>query len=269
MTERARATAQSVGGLPGKGGARRRTPGWTRFMGVLLILLALISAVLCYIAFSWWLPSDRDRYRDYVAAEPCPARATAQMRKDCLSTWHFTVVKTVIKNGGRTSTYKATLKDGHSWQGVVDFGDPGPLLERLETGDRVTATVWRRDIVVLSKDGVRQDSSEAPRDELQMNAAMGMLAAFFAAQALAFGAVRLVVPRAYAPFTWDPYGRRLLFTSIAVCFGVGLPAVWIGIPWWTVPALGLPAMACAAVLMYPRLERTTAGREVGARRKTP
>lgn len=260
MAVRARATAQSIGGGPGKGGARRRSPGRTRFTGVLLILLALISAVLCYIAFARWLPSDRDRYRDYVAAEPCPARATAQVRKDCLSTWHFTVVKTVIKRGGKSSTYTATLKDGDSWRGLVDFGDPGPLLERLEQGDRVTATIWRRDIVVLSKDGVRQSTSDAPRDELQMNAAIGMLAAFFAAQTFAFGAVRLVSPRDYAPFAWDPYGRRLLFTSIAVCFGVGLPAVWIGIPWWTVPAVGLPAMACAAVLMYPRPGRPTAAR---------
>ncbi|MFB7757983.1 hypothetical protein ACFC18_51850 [Streptomyces sp. NPDC056121] len=265
MTERARARAQGIGGGPGKGGARRQSPGRTRAVGVLLILLALISAVLCYIAFVRWLPSDRDRYRDYVAAEPCPARATAT---DCLSTWHLTVVKREIKNAGRTSTYKATLKDGDSWQGVVDFGDPGPLLEHLEPGDEVTATAWRRDIVVLSKDGVRQNTSEAPRDEVQMNAAIGMLAAFFAAETFAFGAVRLVSPRDHAPFAWDPYGRRLLLTGIAVCFGVGLPAVWIGIPWWTVPAVGLPAMACAAVLMYPRPGRPIAGGEARARRKT-
>ncbi|MFD3564174.1 hypothetical protein ACFWVU_31630 [Streptomyces sp. NPDC058686] len=245
-----------MGGAQGKGGVRRPSPGRARFMGVLLILLALIPAVLCYIAFSWWLPSDRDRYRDYVAAEPCPAGATAT---SCLSTWHLTVVKKEIKSTGRTTTYKATLKDGDSWQGVVDFGDPGPLLEHLKPGDKVTATAWRRDIVVLSRDGVRQNTSEAPRDEIQMNAAVGLLGAFFAAQAFAFGAVRLVSPRAYAPFTWNPYGRRLLVASAVVCFGVGLPAVWIGIPWWTVPALGLPAMACAAGLLYPRSVGPTAG----------
>lgn len=255
MAVRARATAQSMGGGPGKGGVRRQSPGRTRAVGVLLILVSLASAVLCYLAFSWWLPSDRDRYRDYVAAEPCPARAPAT---DCLSTWHLTVVKREIKNAGRTSTYKATLKDGDAWQGVVDFGDPGPLLEHLKPGDKVTATAWRRDIVVLSKDGVRQNSSEAPRDEIQMNAAMGMLAAFFAVQALAFGAVRLVRPRDHAPLTWDPYGRRMFFTSIIVCFAVGLPMAWTGIPWWTVPAVGLPAMACAAVLMYPRPGHTAA-----------
>ncbi|MER7578299.1 hypothetical protein ABTY03_42515, partial [Streptomyces sp. NPDC126514] len=110
-----------MGGAQVKGGARRPSPGRARFMGVLLILVSVASAVLCYIAFSWWLPSDRDRYRDYVAAERCPVGATAT---NCLSTWHLTVVKKEIKSTGRTSTYKATLKDGDSWQGVVDFGDP-------------------------------------------------------------------------------------------------------------------------------------------------
>jgi hypothetical protein len=227
-------------------------------MGVLLILLSLIPAVLCYIVFAAWLPSDGERYRDYQASQPCPAHATAHVASNCLSTWPFTVVKTVNRTG-RSSTYEATLKDEDSWRGVVNFGDPGPLLERLKPGDRVAATVWRRDIVVLSKDGVRQNSSEAPRDELQMNAAAGMLAALVAAQAFAFGAVRLVRPRGYEPFSWNPYGRRLFITSIAACFGVGLPAVWIGITWWTVPAVVVPVVVCAAGMMHQRLRPRAAG----------
>lgn len=255
----ARARAHGTGRPPGKDGAGRRSPGRARFMGALLILLSLIPAALCYIAFATWLPADRDLYRDYRAAEPCPTGATLRAGSDCLSTWPFTVVKTAVNNGGRNPTYEATLKDEGSWRGVVNFGDLGPLLGRLEPGDRVTATLWRHGIVVLSKDGVRQNSSAAPRDELQMNAALGTLAALLAAQAFTFGAVRLLRPRDYEPFTWNPYGRRLLFTGIGVSFGVGLPAVWIGIPWWTVPAVAVPVVVCTAALMHQSLRPRAAG----------
>ncbi|WP_405677383.1 hypothetical protein OG292_22980 [Streptomyces sp. NBC_01511] len=252
----AQASTDSKGRLPGKGGGGR--PGRVRGVGVLLILLSLVPAVLCYLAFAVWLPSDGERYRDHQAAEPCPARATGAAERDCVSTWQFTVVKTVIKSG-KTSTYEATLKDEDSWRGVVDFGDPGPLLEVLKPGDRVTAAVWRRDIMSLSMDGVRQNSADAPRDELQMNAALGMLAGLVAAQGFVFGAVRLVRPRGYDPFTWKPYGKRLLITTTVTCFGVGLLAVWNGIAWWTVPAVGIPVALCVAGLMYHRLRPRAAG----------
>ncbi|MEU1031561.1 hypothetical protein ABZ402_23000 [Streptomyces mirabilis] len=81
------------------------------------------------------------------------------------------------KNSGRGCSYEAALTDRDSWWGTVPFGDAGPLLEQLGPGDQVTGTAWRRDIVVLSKNGVRQNTSEAPRDELQMNTAIGVLAA--------------------------------------------------------------------------------------------
>lgn len=261
MTPRAMATAHSTGGPPSEGRAGRRSPGRTRFTGVLLILLSLMSAAACYGVFGWWLPSDSERYRDYRAAEQCSSRAMEQGRTDCLSTWRLTVEETVNKTAGKGSSYEATLTGQDSWRGTVPFGDPGPLLGRLESGDQVMATVWRRDIVVLSKDGVRQNTSEAPRDELQMNAAIGVLAGLVAAQVFVFGAVRLVRPGDYEPFTWNPYGKQLLITTTAVCFGVGLPAVWIGIPWWTVPAVAVPVVVCAAglMLMRLRLSRSVAG----------
>ncbi|MGW1736063.1 hypothetical protein [Streptomyces sp. NPDC001937] len=39
----------------------------------------------------------------------------------------------------------------------------------------------------------------------------------------------------------------------------GLPAVWIGIPWWTVLAVGGSAVVCAAGLMHHRLRPRAAG----------
>ncbi|MEU2737476.1 hypothetical protein ABZ656_19300 [Streptomyces sp. NPDC007095] len=155
----ARVRAHSTGRPPSKDGAERRSPGRSRFMGVLLILMSLISAAACYLVFSWWLPSDSERYQDYRAAEACSSRAMQHGQTDCLSTWHLTVEKTVNKTSGKSSTFEATLKYQDSWRGTVSFGNPGPLLERLAPGDQVTATAWRRDIVVLSKNGVRQNTS--------------------------------------------------------------------------------------------------------------
>ncbi|MFF3350935.1 hypothetical protein [Streptomyces sp. NPDC002779] len=257
MTAHAWATPRSTGGVPDGDGAGRRSLDRVRLMGVLLILLSLIPAAASYVVFSWWLPSDQSRYQDYRAAEPCSARDIEQEQTDCLSTWRLTVEKTVNETGGKSSSYEATLTDQGSWRGTVFFGDPGPLLERLKSGDQVTATAWRRDIVVLRKDGVRQNTSEAPRDEVQMNAAFGMIAALVAAQLFVFGAVRLVRPRDHEPFTWHPYGKRLLITIAAVCFGVGLSAVWIGIPWGSVPAVSVPIVLCTAVVTDHRLRRTT------------
>ncbi|MGW3122234.1 hypothetical protein ACWDBW_34750 [Streptomyces sp. NPDC001107] len=261
--QRAMATAHSRGKTPKKREPGPLSPGRTRLLGALLILLSLIAAVLCFLAFAEWLPSDGERYRDYQAAEPCLAHATEQVRAetDCLSTWRYTVEKTVVKSGGKSSTYRATLRGGASWRRVVDFGDPGPLLEKIKPGDQVTGTIWRRTIVALSKDGVRQNTSEAPRDELQMNAALGLLAGLLAALMFVFGAVRLVRPRGPEPFTWAPYGRRMLITILSACFGAGLLTVWTGIPWPTVPAAVVPVVACAAGLMYRDLQRSVAGKK--------
>lgn len=256
--QRAMAGANSTGnGVPGRRDAGRLSPGGNRLVGALLILLSLIAAVLCFLAFAAWLPADGKLYRDYRAADPCPAHASAEVRaeKDCLGTWRYTVEKTVVKSGGKGSDYQATLNGGGSLRRVVVFGDPGPLLEKLGPGDQVTGVIWRRTIVALSKDGVRQETADAPRDELQMNAAFGLMAGLFAALTFVFGAVRLVRPRTPGPFTWDPYGRWMLIILAAVCFGVGLLMTWTGIPWPAVPAVAVPVVACAAIGIYRRLRR--------------
>ncbi|MFE2972185.1 hypothetical protein ACFXKC_53280 [Streptomyces sp. NPDC059340] len=89
--------------------------------------------------------------------------------------------------------------------------------------------------------------------------ALSMIGTTTPSQTFVFGAVRLARPRGYEPFTWNPYGTRLLITSTAVCFGVGLPAAWIGIPWWIVPAVAVPVVVCAAGLMHHRLRPRAAG----------
>ncbi|WP_435227268.1 hypothetical protein [Streptomyces sp. Tue6028] len=264
MAERAWATA-------GKRDSRgRNAASRARLTGVALIVLSLMGMVLSYLAFTVWVPGQQDRYEHYRAAEPCPTQATPQevAAKDCLTTWHFTVTKVESTFTGKVREYEATVKDvgDGSWQRVVRFSDSGPLFDKLHRGDEVTATGWRRDIVAVSKDGVRQNTSDAPRDEHQGNAAMGVLLVLLAAQSLVFGTVRLARPTAYAPFVWEPYGRWLAFTNICVGVSVGAASVWLGIPWWTV-LVTVPLVVCTVMVLLLRRQRRAAADSAKAWRR--
>lgn len=263
MAERAWAAAGK------KDSSDRKSPGRARLTGVVLIVLSLMWAVLSYLAFTVWMPGQQERYERYRTAEPCPAQATPQevAAKDCLTTWHFTVTKAKSIHTGKVTAYEATLKDkgDDSWQRVVRFSDSGPLFHTLHRGDEVTATGWRRDIVVLSKGGVRQNTTDAPRNERQGNAALGVLVALLAAQSLVFGAVRLARPTAYAPFVWEPYGRWLTFTNICVSVSLGVASVWLGIPWWTV-LVAVPIVVCAVMVRLLRRQRRAAASPAKVRR---
>ena len=263
MAERAWATTGK------KGSPERKSSGRARLTGVALIVLSLMWAVLSYLAFTVWVPGQHERYEHYRAAGPCPVQATPQevAAKGCLTTWHFTVTKAESRFTGKVRVYEAILKDesDDSRRRVVRFSDSGPLFDKLHRGDEVTATGWLRDIVVLSKDGVRQNTSDAPRDEHQANAAIGVLAALLAAQSLVFGAVRLARPTAYASFVWEPYGRWLAFTNICVSVGVGVASLRLGIPWWTV-LVTVPVVVCAVMAGLLRRQRREAASSAKARR---
>ncbi|WP_416982656.1 hypothetical protein [Streptomyces sp. T028] len=225
----------------------------TRIWGALLLTLSLIPALACYFIFTIWLPDDMERYRDYANAESCAAGTSPQEYEDCLREVTFTVDRTKIK-GGRNGTYQATLSGAPFWNGVLGFGDSTPLLERLEPGDRVTGTVWRGDIMSLSRDGIRQKSGDEPRDEPQMPAALGTFAALLSALGLATGTARLTRPHTPRPLPWRGFGKPLLITISIACPVLGLLSVWWGIPWWIVPTVLVPLMGYTAweIHRYPR-----------------
>ncbi|MDQ1036584.1 hypothetical protein QFZ75_003000 [Streptomyces sp. V3I8] len=231
-----------------RGGTARRTdrpssplPGTARGRpaGAALIILSLAAALACSFVFAVWLPEDRALYREYQGAGACPVRAVPPRSQDCLRQIAFTVKST----RSTPKRMRATLTGPEPFPTVVvPFGDSGPVLSGLQREDRVTGTVWRGAVVVVAAGNARQSSSDAPRDEPQMPAAIGTFAGLLAALALVFGAVRLVRPRDPGLFTWRPYGKLLLIVTGVACVAVGLATVWTGLPWLLVPT------ACGAVV---------------------
>lgn len=127
--------------------------GRSRLVGAALIVLSLAAALSCYFVFTTWLPNDRTLYREYKAAEACPARRVIPRSEDCLRKVTFTV------EGTRKSTknMRATLLGPEPFpRVVVPFGDRGPVLSGLQQGDRVTGTVWRGVVVVVAEGDVRR-----------------------------------------------------------------------------------------------------------------
>ncbi|WP_405779863.1 hypothetical protein [Streptomyces sp. NBC_00859] len=262
MAERAWATAGN------QDSPDRRSVGRVRLTGVVLVVLSLVGAVLSYLAFTVWVPDQQERYEHYRAAEPCPAQASPHeaATEECLTTRHSTVTKAESIHTGKVTAYEVTLEDrgDGSWHRAVRFSDSGPLVGKLHRGDEVTVTGWRREIVVLSKDGVRQNTSDAPRHEHPGNAALGVVVALLAAQSLVFGAVRLVRPTARSAFFREPYGRWLVFTNIGVGVGVGAVSVWFGIPWWTV-FVTVPVLVCGVMVRLLHRQRRVVASSVNAR----
>ncbi|MER5778451.1 hypothetical protein ABT144_30055 [Streptomyces sp. NPDC002039] len=233
-------TTTRIGTFPGADGPPSpQRAGRNRLVGAALVVLSLAATLTCYFVFTTWLPTDDTSYREYKAAEACPARRVMPRSQDCLQKVTFTVGDT----RKTTKNMRATLLGPEPFpRMVVPFGDSGPVLSGLQRGDRVTGTVWRGVVVVVAEGDVRQNSADAPRDEPQMTAAVGTFAGLLAALALMFGAMHLARPRDPGLFTWRPYGKWLLIVTGATCAVVGLSAVWADLPWLLVPT------ACGAVV---------------------
>ncbi|MFJ4781484.1 hypothetical protein [Streptomyces sp. NPDC088762] len=218
-----------------------------RATGAWLLLVSLVPALVCYFAFAVQLRGDIRSYQDYTAAQPCPADPPARERENCVRTLSFTVDATRNEPSRSRSSYVATLSGAPFWNGPVDFGDPGPLLRELRPGDQVTGTVWRGAVMTLAKDGVRQSTTDEPRDEAQMTAGLGTFTGLLAAIALWFGVMLLSAgPRGYGPYTWRSLGKPLLIATAVVSFGVAYAAFLLGVPWWVVPAVAVPVVAFTA-----------------------
>ncbi|WP_228973204.1 hypothetical protein [Streptomyces sp. DH12] len=168
----------------------------------------------------------------------------------------------MIEHRTRNSDYRAAVKS-ERFKGDLHFGSSGPLLEMLRAGDRAVATVWRGDIVALSQGGIRQGTSDEPRDEPQMTAAIGTELGLLALLGTVFGAARFAAPRDPGIFTWSRSGQVLFITNLVALFGVGLPALWLGIPWQLVtPTMVAILLVVSFFLLdeWPRSPRRSTAR---------
>ncbi|MFD7085670.1 hypothetical protein [Streptomyces sp. NPDC059918] len=215
-----------------------------RWTGASLAVLSVIPALISWTLFTGALPDDVRRHDAYVSAAPCGNTAD-----DCVRTLALTVDRTVVKKG-RNGKFEATLSNQDARKIVVLFGDPGPVLARLEPGDQVTATVWRGRVMTVAKEDVRQSSADEPRDDAQMDAGLATFAGLLAALGLGFAIALLAGRGGRQPWTWRSLGMPLLIGSALTCLAVAVPALLIGLPWWVVPGVTVPFVAYAAFRLH-------------------
>ncbi|WP_371616429.1 hypothetical protein [Streptomyces sp. NBC_00454] len=239
------------------------------------ILVALVAGPACWLVFSVCLPADIARYADYVAARPCAAAAPStagesagegagergeRTDEDCLRLVPATIEATVVKEGGKTPRFDATvstetttyLSVGPARRLMVPFRDPGPLLNRLRPGDRVTATFWRGDLVLLDKDGIRQSTRDAPRDGARITAGIGTFVGLLAAMGLGMGflGLRPAGRRRARLFGWDSVGKQLGLALMLICAAAVVVVTLLDAPWWAVPAAAVPLAASTSLALY-------------------
>ncbi|MFG2967231.1 hypothetical protein ACGFZS_28550 [Streptomyces sp. NPDC048288] len=236
-----------------------------RLWGVLLVAGAVVSAYLCCYLFAVALPTTMREYREYRAAAVCSDPLPAGPAEDCLRTVTFTVRDTVVEGRRgllprRHVRFEATLSGTRYWNGAVAFGDPGPVLRQLRTGDRVGGVVWRGAVTRLVRYDDEQATADEPRDEPQMFAGLGVTAALLAALALGFGVLRLVRPDDLGPWTWRPVGRWLLGIVLVAGLGWAYGALLLHVPWQAVApvAVALTALMSAVLFTVRRLRRRRA-----------
>lgn len=107
---------------------------------VFTLLAGIGLVVLGVFVVATVAPGGARDLHAYEAAARCPAAPAASA--GCRWTQDFTV-SAVHLTAKRSDPYRAVLSgaDGVRWE--THYGNAGPVLDRLDVGDRVTGTVWR------------------------------------------------------------------------------------------------------------------------------
>ncbi|MFE4593463.1 hypothetical protein [Streptomyces laurentii] len=209
-----------------------------RFKGACVVVLGLALAAACYLCFTDVNPHRAERLAEYRVAKVCSTDSPRPgWAEDCLRTVPLTV-DTVEQT--RMGGYRATVS-GAAWRGPVSFGDSDPLMTDVRAGDRVDGVLWRGEVMALRQDGVRQATSDEPRDEPEALTAAATAMGVGAVVCLRFGLVWLVRPDRYRPDIAPRAGGRTAVGLLVSCVLLAIVTRALGWPDWVIPVGVVPA----------------------------
>ncbi|XRQ03865.1 hypothetical protein ACN3XK_45825 [Actinomadura welshii] len=237
-------------------GERLRSIAWAFVHALTGIAFVAASAALV----ATQAPDGRQDLDAYRAAAGCPAAPARPA--DCLWTLEFTVsgIDLTVKRGESVSAI-LTDADGDRWR--TRYPQSGPVLDRLDDGDRVTGTVWRGRVTEIAAGGDAQKTHGYPAD-MRARSLIGAL--IMAPSGLLLTAVsvwRLARRRTFPKLT---PGMTAAFGLAYALFFVGLfsPLAFAGMEEekaWPVLAVWVPiaALLTAGARYYVRQKRTSPG----------
>ncbi len=128
---------------------------------VVTLLIAAAVVVIVVVAFVRALPDGDRELRAYQAAQPCPSAPDAPA--ECRWTQEFTISDIYLTNA-RNADNSAVLTDADGTEWETTYSSRGPVLNQLDEGDRVTATLWRGRVIEIAAHGRSQNTNDAPVD---------------------------------------------------------------------------------------------------------
>lgn len=129
-------------------------------VGTIFALLAGIALVaLGTLLVATQAPDGTRDLQAYETAARCPAAPSVPV--ECRWTQEFTVsgVRLATITERESARVFLTDADGARWK--TYYSSDGPVLDRLDEGDRVTGTVWRGRLTEIAAGGASQETHEA------------------------------------------------------------------------------------------------------------
>lgn len=128
---------------------------------VLTLLCGIALVALAVVLIVTFAPGGTRDLHAYQAASHCPAAPSAPA--ECRWTQEFTVSGLRVTNSkSKLDRAFLTGADGVRWE--TFYSSAGPVLDRLDEGDRVTGTIWRGRVTEIAEGGASQKTQDAPAD---------------------------------------------------------------------------------------------------------